>query len=87
MRAMLPERLHGWVAEGLRAETVDQPAYVGHDLRAVSLRARAQRTRVTRLRQEATAALNNAVIHRDAGGAHREDHVAPRARQVLLQMP
>ena len=34
MRAMLPERLHGWVAEGLRVETVDQPAYVGHDLRA-----------------------------------------------------
>ncbi len=56
MRAMLPERLHGWVAEGLRVETREQPAYVGHELRALSLRARAQRTRVNRLRHEVTAA-------------------------------
>jgi DNA primase catalytic core len=56
MRAMLPERLHGWVTEGERAETRDQPTYVGHDLRALSLRSRAQRTRVNRLRHEATTA-------------------------------
>lgn len=56
MRAMLPERLQGWVAEGLAAETREQPSYVGHDLRVLSLRARAQRTRVNRLRQEVTTA-------------------------------
>ena len=56
MRAMLPERLQGWVAEGLVAETREQPSYVGHDLRVFSLRARAQRTRVNRLRHEVTAA-------------------------------
>ena len=55
MRAMLPDRLHAWVAEAVQAETREQPAYVGHDLRSLSLRARAQRTRVNRLRQEATA--------------------------------
>jgi DNA primase catalytic core len=55
MRAMLPDRLHTWVAEAEQAETRDQPAYVGHDLRSLSLRARAQRTRVTRLQQETTA--------------------------------
>lgn len=63
MRAMLPDRLHGWVAEGLLAETREQPSYVGHDLRVLSLRARAQRTRVNRLRQEVTTAhgqLNSA---------------------------
>lgn len=54
MRAMKDERLHGWVAEALDAETRTQPAYVGHDLRSLSLRARAQRTRVNRLRQELT---------------------------------
>jgi DNA primase catalytic core len=56
MRAMLPDRLHAWVAEAVQAETAEQPAYVGHDLRGVSLRARAQRTRVNHLRQEVTAA-------------------------------
>ena len=56
MRAMLPERLEGWVAEGVAAETREQPSYVGHDLRVLSLRARAQRTRVNRLRQEVTTA-------------------------------
>jgi DNA primase catalytic core len=52
LRAMLPERLRGWVAQGLHAETVDQPPYIGHELRAVSLRERAHRTRLTRLRHE-----------------------------------
>ena len=56
MRAMQPDRLQAWVAEGLHTETRDQPAYVGHELRALSLRARAQRTRVNRLRQEVTTA-------------------------------
>lgn len=56
MRAMLPQRLQGWVAEGVAAETHEQPSYVGHDLRVLSLRARAQRTRVNRLRQEVTSA-------------------------------
>jgi DNA primase len=56
MRAMLPDRLHTWVAEAVHTETADQPAYVGHDLRSLHLAARAQRTRVTRLRQETTAA-------------------------------
>jgi len=56
MRAMLPARLQGWVAEGVVAETREQPSYVGHDLRVLSLRARAQRTRVNRLRQEVTSA-------------------------------
>ena len=55
MRAMLPDRLHTWVAEAVHTETREQPAYVGHDLRSLHLRARAQRTRVTRLRQETTA--------------------------------
>lgn len=56
MRAMLPERLQSWVGEALQAETREQPAYVGHELRSLSLRARAQRTRVNRLRQELTVA-------------------------------
>lgn len=56
MRAFLPDQLRAWVAEGLRIETRDQPAYVGHDLRALSLRARAQRTRVNRLQREHTVA-------------------------------
>jgi DNA primase catalytic core len=63
MRAMLPDRLHAWAAEALHTETRKQPAYVGHDLRSVSLRGRAQRTRVNRLRQELNAAagkLSNA---------------------------
>ena len=56
MRAMATDRLQRWVAEALTAEADAQPAYVGHELRAVSLRARAQRTRVNRLRHELTAA-------------------------------
>jgi DNA primase catalytic core len=56
MRAMLPDRLHAWVAEALYTETREQPAYVGHDLRNLSLRGRAQRSRVNRLRLELTAA-------------------------------
>jgi hypothetical protein len=62
MRAMLPDRLHAWVAEAVHAETCEQPAYVGHDLRSLTLRARAQRTRVTRLRQETTAATGKLAI-------------------------
>jgi DNA primase catalytic core len=56
MRAILPDRLHTWVAEAVHAETAQQPAYVGHESRSLSLRARAQRTGVNHLRQEATAA-------------------------------
>jgi DNA primase catalytic core len=58
MRAMLPDRLHAWVAETVHTETANQPAYVGHDLRSLHLAARAQRTRVHRLRQETTAAAS-----------------------------
>jgi DNA primase catalytic core len=57
MRAFLPDQLSAWVAEGLRIETRDQPAYVGHDLRALSLRARAQCTRVNRLQREHAVAV------------------------------
>src|SRR5664279_4189190 len=56
MRALYQDRLYEWVADGLRCETVQQPAYVGHELRAISLRHRAQRTRVTGLRHDTAAA-------------------------------
>ena len=71
MRAMLPDRLHTWVAEAVHAETADQPAYVGHDLRSLHLRARAQRTRVT------PPAAGN---HRHGGqaGHRRAAPLAPR---------
>jgi DNA primase catalytic core len=52
MRAMLPDRLRDYVQAGINAETHGQPPYIGHELRQLSLRARAQRTRVNRLRQE-----------------------------------
>ncbi len=68
---MLPDRLHAWVAEAVHAETADQPAYVGHDLRNLHLRARAQRTRVT----PATAGSHR---HGRQAGHRRPAPLAPR---------
>src|SRR4029453_6508004 len=56
MRAILPDRLHAWVAEAVHAETAQQPAYVGHESRSLSLRARAHPPGGTHLRRGATAA-------------------------------
>lgn len=73
LRALYDDTLHAWVAAGQRAETVDQPAYVGHELRAISLRHRAQRSRANRLRQESTAAagaLSRASRHRWQRGSN-----------------
>jgi DNA primase catalytic core len=65
IRALRSDRLHAWVTDGLTAETVQQPDYVGHELRTLSLRARAQHSRVHRLRHEqATAARQLAAADR-----------------------
>ena len=55
MRAMLPDRLHAWVAEAVHAETAEQPAYVGHDLRSLTCAPAPSAPASHRLRQEATA--------------------------------
>ncbi|WAX58524.1 relaxase domain-containing protein [Jatrophihabitans cynanchi] len=99
MRAFLPDQLSAWVAEGLRIETRDQPAYVGHDLRALSLRARAQRTRVNRLQREHTVAAgllntaerrrwrrNNAAIESLRRGHQQATDRVERGQETLREI-